>query len=123
VGLPNAQLYFNVAFFVVLMSLLLQGWTIRWAAVKLRQALPRHAASVARVELDLPGQLDLEMVGYPIGADSHAFEITTLPSWARLVLVVREGRVLQIADPHALRAGDYAYILAPPLQVHRLDRL
>ena len=123
VGLPKGELYFNVAFFVVLVSLLLQGWTIRWSALKLRQALPRPLARVSRVELDLPGQLDLEMVGYPIGADSHAFAITTLPSWARLVLVVREGRVSQLADPHALRPGDYAYFLAPPLKVNRLDRL
>ena len=123
IGLPNAQLYFNVAFFVVIVSLILQGWTLPLAARKLRQTVPRSAPHVARVELDLPGQLDLEMVGYPIGKDSHAFAITTLPKWARLVMVVRKGRVIQLDDPHELRAGDYAYFLAPPLKVHSLDRV
>src|SRR5437588_6494821 len=57
VSLPNAQLYFDVGFVVVLASLLVQGWTIPWAAHRLHIALPRHDHMPRRVELDLPGQL------------------------------------------------------------------
>jgi cell volume regulation protein A len=39
-GLPGAQVFFNVAFVVVLSSLLLQGATIGWAARQCHVALP-----------------------------------------------------------------------------------
>lgn len=39
-GVPGAQTYFNVAFVVVLASLLLQGSTIAWSARRLGVALP-----------------------------------------------------------------------------------
>lgn len=123
VGLPNALLYFNTAFVVVLVSLLLQGWTVKAVALRLKQALPRSDAPVSRVELDLPGQLDAEMVGYPIGADSRVLMVSVMPEWVRPVLVVRNKQILEPAQAGELRAGDYAYFLAPMNKVHRLDRL
>src|SRR5262249_55995769 len=56
VGLPNALIYFDIAFVVVLASLLIQGWTIAWAARKLHIALPRHDHLPRRIDPDLPRQ-------------------------------------------------------------------
>jgi len=70
IGLSRAHLYFDIAFVVVLTSLLIQGWTIPFAARRLQIALPRHDALPRRVELDLPGQLEQEIVGYPVSANS-----------------------------------------------------
>src|SRR5262249_46360925 len=42
VGLNQAHLYFDIAFVVVLASLLIQGWTIALAARRLHVALPPH---------------------------------------------------------------------------------
>ncbi|MGA9422932.1 MAG: potassium/proton antiporter, partial [Rhodanobacteraceae bacterium] len=53
-GLPHAGLIFNVAFIVVLASLLVQGWTLGFAARVLNVALPHRERTVRRVELDLP---------------------------------------------------------------------
>src|SRR4029453_12019668 len=58
VGLSKAYLYFDVAFVVVIISLLLQGWTLAVAARWLHVALPRVDRAPRRVELDLPGQLE-----------------------------------------------------------------
>jgi len=65
-GLPHARLYFNVAFVVVLVSLLVQGWTLARAAHRFGVAVPRSDPNTRRIQLDLPGQLEYEMVGYRI---------------------------------------------------------
>ena len=65
-GLPAAYLYFDVAFVVVLSSLLVQGWTVALAARKLGMSFARNDPLPRRVELDLPGQLEREIVGYPV---------------------------------------------------------
>jgi potassium/hydrogen antiporter len=123
VGLPRGELFFNVAFIVVLASLLVQGWTIVPAARWLGLAVPRQSAPVRRVELDLPGQLEYEMVGFPVYADSAVLKRGPLPRWVRPILVVRDEAILPPAEAGPLRAGDYAYFLAPPERAARLDQL
>jgi potassium/hydrogen antiporter len=122
VGLPKAYLYFDVAFVVVLASLLVQGWTIAWAARRLHVALPRHDPLPRRVELDLPGQLAQEIVGYPVSANSPYLKRRLLPSWARPTLVVRAEKILSPAEAEPVRQGDYVYLLAPPEKAQALDR-
>ncbi len=122
VGLPQAQLFFDVGFVVVLVSLLVQGWSIAWAARRLHIALPRHDPLPRRVELDLPGQLAQEIVGYPLGANSPYLRRGLIPSWARPTLVVRDERILTPAEAAPVRQGDYVYLLAPPEKAQALDR-
>ncbi len=121
-GLPNAHLYFDIAFVVVLTSLLIQGWTIAWAARRLHIALPRHDPLPRRVELDLPGQLEQEIVGYPVAANSPYLRRGLLPSWARPTLVVRDEKILSPGEAEPVRQGDYVYLLAPPEKAQALDR-
>jgi potassium/hydrogen antiporter len=122
VGLPGAHLYFDIAFVVVLTSLLIQGWSIAWAARRLHIALPRHDPLPRRVELDLPGQLEQEIVGYPVSANSPYLKRGLLPSWARPTLVVRDQKILGPAEARPVRQGDYVYLLAPPEKAQALDR-
>jgi potassium/hydrogen antiporter len=123
VGVPQAEVYFNIAFFVVLVSLMVQGWTVNSSARWLGLALRRTAPAVTRFELDIPGQVGQEMVGYPVGAESLVLGLTHLPSWARLIMVVRGNQVLSPEEAGLLQAGDYAYFLIPPERIPRMDRL
>jgi potassium/hydrogen antiporter len=122
VGLSKAYLYFDVAFVVVIISLLLQGWTLAAAARKLHVALPRSERGPRRVELDLPGQLEQELVGYPVRPKSLYFRRGLIPSWSKPTLVIRNEQILTPSEAEPIAPGDYIYLLAPPARAEALDR-
>jgi cell volume regulation protein A len=122
VGLSKAYLYFDVAFVVVIISLLLQGWTLAYAARRLHVALPRADRGPRRVELDLPGQLEQELVGYPVRPKSLYFRRGLIPSWSKPTLVIRNENILSPAEADPIAPGDYIYLLAPPEKAEVLDR-
>lgn len=122
VGLPKAYLYFDVAFVVVIISLLLQGWTLTAAARLLHVALPRSDRGPRRVELDLPGQLEQQLVGYSVSPKSLFLKRGLIPSWSKPTLVIREQRILTPVEATPVAAGDYLYLLAPPEKAEALDR-
>ncbi|WP_315761345.1 MULTISPECIES: potassium/proton antiporter [unclassified Bradyrhizobium] len=122
VGLSKAYLYFDVAFVVVIISLVAQGWTLGTAARRLQVALPRTDRGPRRVELDLPGQLEQQLVGYPIRAKSLFFRRGLIPSWSKPTLVIRNEQILSPVEADPIAPGDYLYLLAPPEKAESLDR-
>lgn len=122
VGLSKAYLYFDVAFVVVIISLLFQGWTLGFAARKLHVALPRTDKGPRRIELDLPGQLEQQLVGYSVRPKSLYLKRGLIPSWSKPTLVIRDQRILSPAEAEPVVAGDYMYLLAPPEKAEALDR-
>lgn len=122
VGLPAAYLFFDVAFVVVLSSLLIQGWSVAFAARKLDISFARADPLPRRVELDLPGQLAREIVGYPVPANSPFLRRGLIPNWARPTLVIRNEEILTPSEAEPVRVGDYVYLLAPPEKAQALDR-
>jgi cell volume regulation protein A len=122
VGLPKAPLYFDVAFVVVIISLLFQGWTLGFAARKLHVALPRTDKGPRRIELDLPGQLEQQLVGYSVRPKSLYLKRNLIPSWSKPTLVIRDQRILTPEEAAPVAAGDYIYLLAPPEKAEALDR-
>jgi potassium/hydrogen antiporter len=122
VGMRDAFTFFDIGFVVVLVSLLVQGWTIAMAAHRFHTALAHGDPAPRRIELDLPGQLEHELVGYAIDPKNPYLRRRLIPPWAKLTLVVRDQRVLAAAEADEIREGDYAYFLAPPEKARALDR-
>ncbi len=126
-GLPDRQLYFNLAFFVVLLSLVLQGWTVAPLARLLGLEVPSRSARLQRVEIGLPGQEAYELVGYSIAVDSEAAACPlaqlSWPGAARPLVALRGAEVLQPDAIDRLRTGDQLYLLARPEDLPALDRL
>lgn len=127
-GLENARLYFDVAFFMVLLSLVIQGWTVapvaRWLKLEIP---PPTSAMVQRVRLDLPGQPGYELVSYSVAADSLALGRAPaellLPGTVRLAAVVRESRIHECGDCGPLRTDDHLYLFARAADLPLLDRV
>jgi cell volume regulation protein A len=107
---------------VVLISLLVQGWTLSVAARKLGVALRRGDAAPQRIELDLPGSLEQELVGYSVPANSPYLRRRLIPSWAKPTLFIRDERILTPEEASDVKAGDYVYLLAPSEKAQALDR-
>jgi cell volume regulation protein A len=125
-GVPDGLRYFNVAFLVVLASLVLQGWTIPWVARWLGVEVPRRAEPVGKLDIDLPSQLDRDVVGYLVDPQSAAagkpVERLHLPRRTRVLAVLRDNAVVRHDALEELKAGDYVLIIAPPEQSFVLDR-
>src|SRR6266536_1802543 len=92
------------------------------AALRLGVAFARPDPVAHRVELDLPGQMAQELVGYAVEADSPYLRRGITPAWAKPTLVVRDEHVLTAAEAGPVRPGDYVYLLAPPGKAAALDR-
>jgi len=122
VGLPNAQTYFNIGFVVVIVSLLIQGWTVPFVARRLRIAKRRPETFRPRIELDLPGQRAQELIGYPVMPGSPFLRHGFMPPWAKMTLVIRGERVLTPEEAHGVHEGDHVYLLAPQDKAQALDR-
>ena len=118
-GVKNAELYFNVVFFTVSISVLLQGTTIRWVAKILRlQAV--SPATDPRFPLDIlpAGENRSEVVKIPITKDSPAtgkrVVNLSLPRSAHVMLVTRGREYIIPRGRTTLMAGDILSVLADP---------
>ncbi len=123
-GLDNAQLYFNMAFFVVLISLLLQGSTVAPMARMLDLEVP-PSGTVKRVDLELPGGLNYELAVYELTLDSPVLDRPSgqlsLPEGVRLAGIIRDKRVLTDCADVSLTAGDYVLLLTRTADLPQID--
>ncbi|MEX2517663.1 MAG: potassium/proton antiporter [Gammaproteobacteria bacterium] len=126
-GLENAQVYFNVAFIVVVSSLVLQGWTMSSLARVLNLQVPATAKPMQRVELDIPVASGYELVTYqPNDANwliGSPLSQLRLPDEARLVAVVRGNGLLMVDETVNLQSGDCLYLLTDHSALEQLNKL
>lgn len=122
-GVEHGTLFFNSAFIIVLVSLLLQGWTINPLARRLGLVVPKRIGPVEKVELELPGTARHELLVYRVVAGSPVARGERVPRWARPALVIRDGHSMRYQYAGRLQAGDYVYLFITTRYPPLLDRL
>ena len=121
--IPNARVFFNTAFIIVLASLLLQGWTLAFMARRFGLIVPRRIGPVEKVELELPGSANHELLVYHVVEASPVARGERIPRWATPSLVIRDGRSMKYQFAGRIQAGDYVYLFINPRLPRLLDRL
>jgi cell volume regulation protein A len=122
-GIKAGQEYFNITFIVVLVSLVVQGWTIKPVARRLGLLIPKQTGEVDRLEVDLPRTSNHELVSYRVIHDSPVLKGSRIPRWATPSLVIRDGRSMRYQYAGRLKEHDLVYIFVTPAFIHLLDRL
>lgn len=116
-GVPNPELYFDVAFMVVMVSLIVQGWTIAPMARWLGLEIPPPAEPDRRMPLDQLGAKDLmEAWGFQISERCVACD----KKWSELhwgvelgyVGIIRNGEWLHPRVDPVIQEGDLVVVVA-----------
>ena len=124
---PQSRLYFDIAFVVVLFSLLLQGWTVNLSARLLSLALPPVSGPSLRFDIELPEDVGRDMAVFAVqdGSTSTRLMPSDLAAHAaaEVVAVMRDGAILSPAAALRFTPGDQVIVLAPDDRLPALDGL
>jgi cell volume regulation protein A len=115
-GLENAHIFFELVFFVVLTSLVIQGWTIAPMARWLKVDLPVALKLPSFKSTHLPSNPHKDLVVYQVVAGSNvigkSFSKLVLPDSARLVALIRDEIPLSSDENNTLKESDQVIIIA-----------
>ena len=114
-GLEQGHLIFNVAFFVVLISTVIQGTTIEPVARFLRVTSSEAAIPVPLVEPVLLSRLGAEVVQFPVRTGDavvdHPVRELGLPREALLNVIVRGDRAIPPRGSTVIEPGDLLHVI------------
>ncbi|ALG50490.1 TPA: potassium/proton antiporter [Vibrio parahaemolyticus] len=126
-GLPDAQLYFNLAFFVVMVSLIVQGGTLTKAMSLAKVELPPKPEPISRTGVEIYPTSEWELFIYRLKADKwcigEPLRSLSLPEGTRIAAVFRNQELLHPSGSTRLEEDDTLCVLAQEKDLAALSLL
>ncbi len=126
-GLPDAQLYFNLAFFVVMVSLIVQGGTLTKAMSLAKVELPPKPEPISRTGVEIYPTSEWELFIYRLKADKwcigEPLRSLSMPEGTRIAAVFRSQELLHPSGSTRLEEDDTLCVLAQEKDLAALSLL
>lgn len=126
-GVPSGLSLFHVVFFVVLLSTILQGWTLPWVARRLGLQQDPIPESPVALEITSVHHTDADIVDYPVDEGSavvnRELSALQLPPDTLVAMISRHGAVIPPNGSTRLCPGDHVFVILRPAQRDEVDAL
>jgi potassium/hydrogen antiporter len=123
-GVENSLMIFNVVFFIVITSVLIQGWTITPAAKLLNLSMEYKGDREIPLTFELPGDSDTELIDLIVPYNSkmtgRSIVDIKFPADSRIVLIWRDNQSIIPTGSTILEAADTLLIL---VNKNNLDKI
>lgn len=126
-GIPAGARYFDVIFFVVLVSALAQGLSLPWLANKLGLLGPDKVEPPLSLEITSLKEVDGDILGYTVPHDSKLvsrfIRDLALPDGALVALLIRDHKIIPPRGSTKLHGGDHLFVVVRGELRPFIDRL
>lgn len=126
-GLDNAQLYFNIAFFVVIVSLLVQGSSLVPIARLTQVLLPQKPTPIYRTGIEIFWSSEWEILVYRLKKGKwcigEPLKRLAMPEGTRIVALFRQNQLLHPSGSTVLEVDDTLCVLGQEKDLDALSFL
>jgi cell volume regulation protein A len=126
-NLEHASVMFDVVFFVVLVSALVQGWTLPAVARYLKLEVPTRRSTPVTLEISSLRNVDGDIVDYYVDDDCRAvgtmIKNLALPEGVVIGLIVRDEQTILPQGRSVLQSGDHVIVVLRPAVRAIVDRV